>query len=363
VLRLDGDMYESTMDALTALYDKVSAGGFVIVDDYGCIEGCRRAVYDFRNARGIVDPIVDIDGWGVFWRKSGEPALPRLAPIRNLEPRPFWSVIVPLYERRTYLKECLDSVLEQDPGPGEMEILVVDDASPSDLSGLVSEAGRGRVRYVRNASKLGLYPSTNAAIEATSGRFIHILHDDDWVADGFYRKMREAIETCPDAGVAFCQYEVFYERSGRTWSPPPFRASTGLMDRNFLIRLATECPLNLPAIVFGRETFERVGLFRTDLPMMADWEWYVRSAVQCGWLHVPERLATWRTDHAHQLTAQLLDSFATHLDFRRTLEIFARTLPQGVAGDVVVKRLPLPVPTGRGRGGARRPALLNAGRN
>ena len=104
--------------------------------------------------------------------------------------------------------------------------------------------------------------------------------------------MREAIETCPDdVGVAFCQYETFYERSGRTWSPSPFRASAGLMDRNFLIRLATECPLNLPAVAFGRETFERVGLFRTDLPMMADWEWYVRSATQCSWLHLPEPLA------------------------------------------------------------------------
>ena len=83
VLRLDGDMYESTMDALTALYDKVSRGGFVIVDDYGCIDGCRRAVHDFRDARGIDDPIVDIDGWGVYWRKSGEAAVPRLAPVRN----------------------------------------------------------------------------------------------------------------------------------------------------------------------------------------------------------------------------------------------------------------------------------------
>ena len=70
VLRLDGDMYESTMEALTALYDKVSAGGFVIVDDYGCVEGCHRAIDDFRNARGIADRIVDIDGFGVYWRKE-----------------------------------------------------------------------------------------------------------------------------------------------------------------------------------------------------------------------------------------------------------------------------------------------------
>jgi len=68
VLRLDGDMYESTMDALTALFPRLSRGGFVIVDDYGYIESCRRAVHDYRNANDIADPIHDIDGMGVFWQ-------------------------------------------------------------------------------------------------------------------------------------------------------------------------------------------------------------------------------------------------------------------------------------------------------
>jgi O-methyltransferase/8-demethyl-8-(2,3-dimethoxy-alpha-L-rhamnosyl)tetracenomycin-C 4'-O-methyltransferase len=71
ILRLDGDLYESTMDALTALHDRVSAGGFVIVDDYGVFENCRAAVADFRAARGITNPIQDIDGSGVFWRRGG----------------------------------------------------------------------------------------------------------------------------------------------------------------------------------------------------------------------------------------------------------------------------------------------------
>ncbi|KAI9011504.1 hypothetical protein BC832DRAFT_550878 [Gaertneriomyces semiglobifer] len=56
-LRLDGDLYASTMDALTALYDKVSIGGFVYVDDYGSFNGCREAIYEFRTKRGIVDPL------------------------------------------------------------------------------------------------------------------------------------------------------------------------------------------------------------------------------------------------------------------------------------------------------------------
>ena len=70
VLRLDGDMYESTMDALHALYDKLSPGGWVIVDDY-VLAGCQKAIHDFRRDRGISDPIVPIDTMSACWQKSG----------------------------------------------------------------------------------------------------------------------------------------------------------------------------------------------------------------------------------------------------------------------------------------------------
>jgi len=70
VLRLDGDMYASTMDALDALYDKVSPGGYVIIDDYGAVPGCAKAVHDFRDARGVTDELLTIDWAGVYWRKS-----------------------------------------------------------------------------------------------------------------------------------------------------------------------------------------------------------------------------------------------------------------------------------------------------
>jgi O-methyltransferase len=72
VLRLDGDLYESTMDALNALYEKVSPGGFIIVDDYNDFEPCRRAILEFRERHKIDDPIESIDWCGVFWRKSAK---------------------------------------------------------------------------------------------------------------------------------------------------------------------------------------------------------------------------------------------------------------------------------------------------
>lgn len=69
VLRLDGDMYDSTMVALCALYPKLSAGGFVIVDDYGAVTGCRAAVEDYRRKNEIFEPIEPIDWTGVYWKK------------------------------------------------------------------------------------------------------------------------------------------------------------------------------------------------------------------------------------------------------------------------------------------------------
>ena len=70
VMRLDGDMYESTMDAITALYPKLSVGGYVIVDDYGALPNCRAAIHDFRARFGITDPIVEVDWTGIYWRRS-----------------------------------------------------------------------------------------------------------------------------------------------------------------------------------------------------------------------------------------------------------------------------------------------------
>lgn len=69
LIRLDGDMYESTMDGLTSLYSKLSSGGIVIIDDY-FLAYCQKAVHDFRDRMGIAEPIQRIDQSGAFWEKQ-----------------------------------------------------------------------------------------------------------------------------------------------------------------------------------------------------------------------------------------------------------------------------------------------------
>jgi hypothetical protein len=69
LLRLDGDLYDSTYDALTALYPRLSVGGYAIVDDYGDYEECRGAVQDYLSSTGNSADIVWVDRQAVYWQK------------------------------------------------------------------------------------------------------------------------------------------------------------------------------------------------------------------------------------------------------------------------------------------------------
>jgi O-methyltransferase len=70
LLRVDGDLYESTLDALRALYPKLSVGGYAIIDDYA-LPACRAAVEDFRAAHGVAEPLEPIEWTGAYWRRLG----------------------------------------------------------------------------------------------------------------------------------------------------------------------------------------------------------------------------------------------------------------------------------------------------
>ena len=70
MLRIDADMFASTLDALSALYPKLAVGGYVIVDDYGVYPSCRHAVQTYRLRHRIREPIEWIDDQAIYWRKQ-----------------------------------------------------------------------------------------------------------------------------------------------------------------------------------------------------------------------------------------------------------------------------------------------------
>ena len=70
VMRLDGDLYESTMDGLNHVYPKLSPGGFCIIDDYYAFASCARAVNEYRAKHNITAPMEKIDRAAIYWRNT-----------------------------------------------------------------------------------------------------------------------------------------------------------------------------------------------------------------------------------------------------------------------------------------------------
>lgn len=70
ILRLDGDLYESTIDAMNALYPKLSVGGYLLIDDYAVAPPCRDAIHDYRVTHGITEEITRVDACGAYWRRE-----------------------------------------------------------------------------------------------------------------------------------------------------------------------------------------------------------------------------------------------------------------------------------------------------
>jgi hypothetical protein len=82
VARLDGDMYESTMTAIEVPYPKLQPGGFLIVDDYGAVPACKRAIEDYRARCDITDPSKRSTGQDSTGASAEAPrALTALAPV------------------------------------------------------------------------------------------------------------------------------------------------------------------------------------------------------------------------------------------------------------------------------------------
>ncbi|MEC4815301.1 MAG: tetratricopeptide repeat protein, partial [Scytonema sp. PMC 1069.18] len=263
---------------------------------------------------------------------------PAIPPVSDAEkPRPFWSVVVTVYNRTDYILECLASVLAQWSGKEEMEILVMDDASKTSLCELVNSIGRGIVRYYKNPQNLGLPGNWNAGIALSRGQWIHLLHDDDCILTGFYSKLQQSLKGCLDSvGAAFTGYENINDKGKVIFSKQVYGDYKGIAPQDWLRKIGVTNPLNMPAVVIRRETHERLGVYHPELTYTSDWELYKRIAATYDWWYEPGILARYR-EHSNNATTELLLSGTQMISIRRAIEISESYLPSELCADVTTK--------------------------
>ncbi|MCH6234046.1 glycosyltransferase family 2 protein [Cognataquiflexum rubidum] len=218
---------------------------------------------------------------------------PKIEPILGDEPRPKWSVMIPVYNCAAFFPSAIESVLAQDLGPEDMQIEVIDDASTDvDVESLVIKIGKGRVGYFRQPENVGSLRNFETCINRSRGKLLHLLHGDDRVKVGFYTKIGSLLDSHPEAGAAFCKF-CFIDKDGKTDHHSNFRDIEDGILKNGLLEIAIERPIQYVSIVVKRKVYEDLGSFY-GVVYGEDWEMWVRIAQKLPIAYTPEILAEYR---------------------------------------------------------------------
>ena len=253
-----------------------------------------------------------------------------ILPVPEGISRPFWSVMIPTYHCARFLRQTLESVLAQDPGPESMQIEVVDDGSTLDDPGaVVAEVGRGRVEFFRQPRNVGHTKNFETCLRRARGKVVHLLHGDDYVLDGFYRKLQHAFESQPEIGAAFCRQIFIDEWENWDAYSPLEQTESGIL-HNGLEHLALEQRIMTPSIVVLREVYERLGGFDSRLICSEDWEMWVRIAAQYPIWYQIEPLAAYRM-HSASNTGRHVRNGDDMRYTRIAIELFKSYLPKDKA--------------------------------
>jgi hypothetical protein len=259
-----------------------------------------------------------------------DPCLPAIEPVLvDVGERPFWSVMVSIFERVHNVDRVLSSVLRQ--ADDTMQIEVVCDFSDAQLQASiaseVARVGKGRVAFHPLTQRVGHPHVLNHCIARARGRWVHVLHDDDWVKPGYYDALRSGIESGPEPGAIFCQHSIATRVGAEPslWHSWTERESPGLID-DWLARIAVECRVQFSAMAVRRDVYETLGGFCPDARSGFDWDMWIRIACRYPVFYVPDPLVTVGRDETAE-SSRLVRNGEQILDGHAVLNLATRYLP------------------------------------
>jgi glycosyltransferase involved in cell wall biosynthesis len=218
---------------------------------------------------------------------------PVILPVPKSFRRPLWSVMIPVYNCGPYLKETLEGVLAQNYSAAQMQIEVVDDGSTDlHVEALVASVGQGRVSYYRQDQNVGSLRNFQTCIERSRGYLIHILHGDDKIREGFYRRFEILFKNHQQLGAAFCRYAYINEEGTVMFCQEPEMEREGVL-QNWLTKVSERQRIQYCSIVVKRTVYENLGSFY-GVEYGEDWEMWVRIASQYSMGYIPDILAEYR---------------------------------------------------------------------
>ena len=251
---------------------------------------------------------------------------PAIQPIDKSIQQPTWSVMIPAYNCARYIKKTLECVLMQDPGEEKMQIEVVDDCSTDDIENVVHEIGKGRVTFYKQPYNKGSLKNFETCLNRSYGKYIHLLHGDDFVEAGFYNEIEKLFEENPEAGAASTDFFHVDENNNIVDQKHATLAAEPGVLKNWLIRIAQGQKLQPPSVVVKRNVYEKIGGF-FGMHYGEDWVMWVRIAKDYSFAYSPKRLARYRIHHDYNITALAFKSGQHIRDITKAINLIQNYLP------------------------------------
>jgi glycosyltransferase involved in cell wall biosynthesis len=231
--------------------------------------------------------------------------------------KPAVSVLMTTYNRSNYIKEAIDSVLNQ--SYKNFELIIIDDGSTDNTFDIVKSIKDRRISYYYQDNS-GQNSARNTGIILSDGEYIAMIDSDDiWEADKL-KKQVEILDKYNEIGLVFCG-TVFINQDNEIVYKKPLIDYKGdvlkkLLLTNFLYN--GSCPL------FRRAGIVKTGMFDTSFERMTDWEFYLRYALYNKFWGISEYLLRYRI-HDDTMSSdfekyqiwgfKIIDSIFSNIDF------------------------------------------------
>lgn len=234
----------------------------------------------------------------------------------SIDKRPLISVMIPAYNCYAYVEQTLKSVIHQVQDFSDFQIEIIDDHSTDgDLGAIVEEYSHLNIGYFRQEKNVGSLRNFETCINRAKGHWIHILHGDDMVKEGFYHEIFELIRSYPKVGAVFTDYIYMNEKNEELYALPPLHHESGIL-HNWFERISKGQRVQPPAIVVKRSVYEDLGSFFA-VHYGEDWEMWVRIASKYDFAYTPKYLALYRL-HQNNITSR---SFLSNDDIKSILKV------------------------------------------
>ena len=250
---------------------------------------------------------------------------------------PLLSVCIPTYGRPQLLERALRSVVERGQTESDRVEVLVSDNSP-DLNEALAlkwlSTWRGPTLYVPNRPDLGAIANFNQCIARASGKFVLLLHDDDFLLAGGLEAVVEALEWVEDGDRALLFGVAVVDLDGHVRRRQEFRRDVRLAPEPALRRLLSDSSfVRVPAIVFRRDTLEEIGGFDESVGNPTDFDLLIRLFARHGVRCLPTTIAAY-TVHSDAATSSMF-----HDTMIQTLtDLFERSIRTGILPERVVRQ-------------------------